>query len=240
MKLFVGNLSFEMDEKELKDLFRPHTQITSIEIIRDDTKNKSRGFGFVEIPDEIEVENIISRLNGFPYKGRKLRVELAKSPPRFHPVQELIQSIKKIKEFGLDEASNKFWQKIERDFPAFLSNYHTIADSFDLKPVLVEEKLIRNVFILSSDHLPDYGYGIYTAFTDDKCILLIHSFLRRGKPKVSCWRSRVIWYQHKGIIRMPPKRLSNGRTKRNTWREKFEYFISDISEMLNRIPNVWL
>jgi RNA recognition motif-containing protein len=76
-KLYVGNLSYEMDDNQLRELFSDYGEVQSSSVITDKFSGKSRGFGFVEIGDA-EAERAIAEKNGFEYQGRKLVVNEAR------------------------------------------------------------------------------------------------------------------------------------------------------------------
>ncbi|MBN1486754.1 MAG: RNA-binding protein [Anaerolineae bacterium] len=76
-KLYIGNLSYEINEDELRELFSEQGEITSISIVADPYTGRSRGFAFVETADEETAEAVIEALNDLPLKGRNLRVALA-------------------------------------------------------------------------------------------------------------------------------------------------------------------
>ena len=76
-KLFVGNLSFQTTEQDLTDLFGQAGPVDSVSIITDRMTGRSKGFGFVEMGDEI-AENAITKFNGIELGGRKLTVNEAR------------------------------------------------------------------------------------------------------------------------------------------------------------------
>jgi RNA recognition motif-containing protein len=78
MKIFVGNLSHEVDEEELNSLFAEHGSVSSVKIIRDNSSNISRGFGFVEMVRKVEAKKALKTLKEFEFKGNKLIVNEAK------------------------------------------------------------------------------------------------------------------------------------------------------------------
>jgi len=83
LKLFVGNLSFDTTEEELKELFGQVGTVQSVNIIRDKYTNNSKGFGFIEMGSNEEAEKAIAQLNGKELHGRNLSVAEAR-PPREH------------------------------------------------------------------------------------------------------------------------------------------------------------
>ncbi|HCJ65757.1 MAG TPA: RNA-binding protein [Elusimicrobia bacterium] len=81
LKLFVGNLSFNTTEDELKELFTQVGTVQSVTIIKDKYTNNSKGFGFIEMGSNDEAEKAIAQLNGKELNGRNLSVAEAR-PPR--------------------------------------------------------------------------------------------------------------------------------------------------------------
>ena len=77
-KLYVGNLSFDTDEGELKALFAACGSVVSCDIITDKFTNKSRGFGFVEMGSQAEADKAIAEMNGKECGGRALTVNEAR------------------------------------------------------------------------------------------------------------------------------------------------------------------
>ncbi|NWF39893.1 RNA-binding protein [Mariprofundus sp. NF] len=74
MKINVGNISFDTNDEELRDLFSAFGTVASAEVVTDKEKNRSRGFAFVEMPDESEGYAALRSLNGYEFAGRKIRV----------------------------------------------------------------------------------------------------------------------------------------------------------------------
>ena len=81
MKLYVGNLSYDISEDELKELFEPFGEVESIKIITDQYTGKSKGFGFIEMADRSGGEQAINGLNGKEIKNRALTVNEARPKP---------------------------------------------------------------------------------------------------------------------------------------------------------------
>ena len=75
-KLFVGNLSWNINDEQLEELFRPYGDVESARVITDRDSGRSRGFGFVEL-DVPDVAEVISALNGRELDGRPIRVSEA-------------------------------------------------------------------------------------------------------------------------------------------------------------------
>ncbi|NDC82632.1 RNA-binding protein [bacterium] len=81
MKLFVGNLPFSASEEELKAAFVDFGAVDTVKIIIDKFSGRSRGFGFVEMPNDGEAQTAITQLHDRDFKGRKLIVNEAKPRP---------------------------------------------------------------------------------------------------------------------------------------------------------------
>jgi RNA recognition motif-containing protein len=79
VKIYVGNLSYDATEEELRDLFGAHGQVDSSTVIKDRYTGRSRGFGFVEMGNSSEAEAAIEALNGTEHRGRRLNINEARS-----------------------------------------------------------------------------------------------------------------------------------------------------------------
>ncbi len=77
-KIFVGNFSFSLSEGELRSLFEPFGSVDSATVVTDRATGRSRGFGFVEMPNNDEAEKAITALNGKDSGGRALTVNEAR------------------------------------------------------------------------------------------------------------------------------------------------------------------
>jgi RNA recognition motif-containing protein len=78
MKLYVGNLSYNLPDAELRDAFAAHGEVTSAEIVKDRASGQSKGFGFIEMPSEDEAKAAMQALHGTALKGRTLNVNEAR------------------------------------------------------------------------------------------------------------------------------------------------------------------
>jgi hypothetical protein len=78
INIYVGNLSYNTDDRELEDMFAPFGDITSARVITDRETGRSKGFGFVEMPDKEQGEAAIAALNGTDVGGRELRINEAR------------------------------------------------------------------------------------------------------------------------------------------------------------------
>ncbi len=76
--IYVGNLSFESTEEELRGLFAEHGEVLKVNIITDRDTGRPRGFGFVEMADENSGRTAIEKVNGREVGGRTLTVNEAK------------------------------------------------------------------------------------------------------------------------------------------------------------------
>jgi RNA recognition motif-containing protein len=81
MKIFVANLSFNIQDDYLKDIFENHGEVTSARIITDRNTGRSKGFGFVEMPDEDDALQAIKALNETEIEGRNLVVKESEEKP---------------------------------------------------------------------------------------------------------------------------------------------------------------
>jgi RNA recognition motif-containing protein len=78
MNIYVGNLSYGMSEDELRDAFGAFGEVSSVKILMDRDTGRSRGFGFVEMPNQSDGEKAIAQLNGKEVGGRPLRINEAR------------------------------------------------------------------------------------------------------------------------------------------------------------------
>ena len=80
-KLFVGNLSFNTDERRLEELFLSVGPVDTVNIVRDQMTGRARGFAFVEMQSDEDAQSAIQRLNDTELDGRKLAVNEARPKP---------------------------------------------------------------------------------------------------------------------------------------------------------------
>lgn len=90
MKLYIGNLSFNITEEDLRELFSPYGDLDTIQLITDRQTGQSKGFGFAEMLNNSHADAAIKALNESEYKGRKIKVNQAqprkqtqRKPPRY-------------------------------------------------------------------------------------------------------------------------------------------------------------
>lgn len=81
MNIYVGSLSFQVTEEELRKAFEAFGQVASASIIKDKFTGESRGFAFVEMPSKAEAEAAIAGLNGKELSGRALNISEARPRP---------------------------------------------------------------------------------------------------------------------------------------------------------------
>lgn len=81
-KLYVGNLSYNTSEEDLRDLFSQFGTVESANIIMDRETHRSKGFGFVELAEDSACDDAIANLDGKKFNERNLRVNEAISKPR--------------------------------------------------------------------------------------------------------------------------------------------------------------
>jgi len=82
MNIYVGNLSYTLSETELRDAFAEFGEVSSVKVLMDRETGRSRGFGFVEMPNQSEGEAAVAQLNGKDLDGRALRVNEARPKER--------------------------------------------------------------------------------------------------------------------------------------------------------------
>jgi RNA recognition motif-containing protein len=77
-KLFVGSLSYNVDDTQLRDFFAAIGEVTSANVITDRDSGQSKGFGFVEMSSDTDAQEAIKQLNGKDLDGRSIIVNVAK------------------------------------------------------------------------------------------------------------------------------------------------------------------
>jgi len=81
MKLYVGNLSFNVTENDLNGLFGGYGQVESVNLIMDNQTGQSKGFGFIEMASNSDADKAIKGLNGSSFQNRLIKVNQAQSKP---------------------------------------------------------------------------------------------------------------------------------------------------------------
>lgn len=77
MKLYIGNLDEKVEDSHLKEAFQDFGSVTSAKVIKDRYSGKSRGFGFVEMPEEEQAQKVIKTVNGANWEGKVIVVKKA-------------------------------------------------------------------------------------------------------------------------------------------------------------------
>ena len=81
MKIYVGNLSYDVAESDLEQAFGEFGAVSSVSLIKDKQTGESKGFGFVEMPEVSEGQAAVKEMNGKEFMGRELKVDQAKDKP---------------------------------------------------------------------------------------------------------------------------------------------------------------
>lgn len=82
MNIYVGNLSWQMTDDDLRTLFEQYGSVTSAKIVKDKASGRSKGFGFVEMPEDGEAQNALTSLYESEVLGRKIIVNEAQPKPQ--------------------------------------------------------------------------------------------------------------------------------------------------------------
>jgi len=99
MNIYVSNLSFNIHDEDLKEFFAPYGEVASAKVINDKFSGQSRGFGFVEMPDDTAAKKAISELDQATVEGRAIKVAEARPKedrpaPRKSPFRDNVSSYK--------------------------------------------------------------------------------------------------------------------------------------------------
>ena len=81
MNIYVGNLSWNLKDQDLSNLFASHGEVSSAKIVTDKFTNRSKGFGFVEMPNDDQAQAAIAALNGSEVDGRNIVVNESRPKP---------------------------------------------------------------------------------------------------------------------------------------------------------------
>lgn len=81
MNIYVGNLSWNLKDQDLSNLFATHGEVASAKIVTDKFTNRSKGFGFVEMPNDDQAQAAIAALNGSEVDGRNIVVNESRPKP---------------------------------------------------------------------------------------------------------------------------------------------------------------
>lgn len=77
MNMYIGNLSYNVRESDLRQVMEEYGTVESVKLIMDRNTNRSKGFAFVEMPEATEAQQAINKLNGAEYVGRQMVVKEA-------------------------------------------------------------------------------------------------------------------------------------------------------------------
>lgn len=77
MNMYVGNLSYNVKEADLREVMEEYGTVGSVKLIVDRDTRRSKGFAFIEMPEDAEASNAIKQLNGAEYAGRQMIVKEA-------------------------------------------------------------------------------------------------------------------------------------------------------------------
>jgi len=83
MNIYVGNLSYTLSEDNLREVFEEYGTVDSVKIIKDKFSGRSKGFGFIEMPDDADAQKAVDGLEGAELEGRNLRVNQARERENF-------------------------------------------------------------------------------------------------------------------------------------------------------------
>lgn len=78
MNIYVSNLSYSVQDDDLRGFFQEYGEVSSAKVIMDKYTNRSKGFGFVEMPDDAAAQKAIAELDGGLVEGRAIKVMVAK------------------------------------------------------------------------------------------------------------------------------------------------------------------
>ena len=81
MNIYVGNLSCNLKDQDLSNLFATHGEVASAKIVTDKFTNRSKGFGFVEMPNDEQAQAAIAAMNGTEVDGRNIVVNESRPKP---------------------------------------------------------------------------------------------------------------------------------------------------------------
>ncbi|MBQ7721786.1 MAG: RNA-binding protein [Kiritimatiellae bacterium] len=82
MDIYVGNLSYKSTDEDLRALFSQYGEVAAARVVMDRATGRSKGFGFVEMPDRDAAQKAIDAINGNDFQGRSLRVNESQPRPR--------------------------------------------------------------------------------------------------------------------------------------------------------------
>lgn len=78
MNIYIGNLNYDISEDELMDIFKEYGEVASVKIIIDKYSGRSKGFGFIDMPNDQEASEAMENINDTDIKGRRIKVNQAR------------------------------------------------------------------------------------------------------------------------------------------------------------------
>ena len=78
MNIYIGNLNYDISEDELMDIFKEYGEVASVKIIIDKYSGRSKGFGFIDMPNDQEATEAMENINDTDIKGRRIKVNQAR------------------------------------------------------------------------------------------------------------------------------------------------------------------
>ena len=90
-RIYIGNMNFSTTEESIKNLFSKYGEVNLVEIIKDKYTEQSKGFGFVEMEDDV-AQKAISALNGTDFEGRRIRVNFAQEMPQRNNARNFLKN----------------------------------------------------------------------------------------------------------------------------------------------------
>jgi len=108
MQIFIGNLAFAAKEQDVYQLFMPFGKISFVKIIMEKKGDKSRGFGFIEMPEEAEAKAAMEALNNKELLGRPLQLAEARSPAPKAPKERSTEAIPALAESPVEKKPREY------------------------------------------------------------------------------------------------------------------------------------
>ena len=116
MNLYVSNLGDQITDESLRAIFATHGEVNSSKIIKDHSNGSSRGFGFVDMPNDQEAQRAMEKINGVVVNGRNVSVKQAR--PRAEPKGTFIERLRNWYKKNFSPYSTFTRTKIKHEFRA--------------------------------------------------------------------------------------------------------------------------
>ena len=91
MNIYVGNLPYAITPDEVKGVFSAYGEVAAVRLVRDRETGRAKGFGFVEMEDDV-AQKAISALNGTDFEGRRIRVNFAQEMPQRNNARNFLKN----------------------------------------------------------------------------------------------------------------------------------------------------